>query len=105
MTEKVTDEKMTPERVLALAEHARLGLTEEEARALAPRMERVLEAAAALHEVDTSGVDLEDAVHVLDRKGVLRKDEVGPSLSNEQATAGGPDVQEGFFKVPRLHDQ
>lgn len=103
MNATVTDAKMTPERVLALARQARLGLTEEEAAALAPRLERVLAAAEQLHEVDVSGV--EPAVHVSERVNVLRDDETGPSLSNEEALGNAPDVQDGFFKVPRLHEQ
>lgn len=93
---------MTPERVLALAEHARLGLTADEAEALAPRLQSVLDAAETLHEVDTSGV--EAAVHASDRMNVLREDVVGDSLPRDAALRGAPDVQDGFFKVPRLHE-
>lgn len=99
----VTDKQMTPAQVLALAEQARLGLTEEEAKQLAPRLQRVLEAAEQLHEVDVTGVEAK--VHVGDRVNVLRPDVVGPSLGNEAALADAPAVQDGFFKVPRLHEQ
>lgn len=95
--------KMTPERVLALAEQARLGLTEAEAKGLATKLQSVLEAAAALQRVDTSGIDAK--VHVFDHKNVLRADVVGESLPNDKALADAPDVQDGMFKVPRLHEQ
>lgn len=103
MNGTVTEGKMTPERVLDLARQARLGLTEEEAATLAPRLQTVLEAAEQLHEVDVAGV--EAAVHVQQRVNVLREDETGASLSNEAALQDAPDVQDGFFKVPRLHEQ
>lgn len=99
----MTDKKMTPERVLALAEQARLGISEDEARSLAPRLQSVLDAAEQLYDVDTSGVEAD--VHVHDRLNVLRDDVVGDSLPTEQALDQAPDVQDGFFKVPRLHEQ
>lgn len=103
MSKTVTDKKMTSERVLALAEQARLGVTEAEAHTLALRLQSVLDAAEELYEVDTTGVEpLFQLSHQV--KGP-REDRIGPSLSNEAALAGAPDVQDGFFKVPRLHDQ
>lgn len=95
--------EMTPERVLELAEQARLGLSEEEAKQLAPKLQKVLEAVSALRDVDTTGV--EAVVHVEAGGNVLREDEVGQSLSRESVLAGAPDVQDGMFKVPRLHEQ
>lgn len=95
--------EMTRERVLALAQQARLGLTKQEADELAPKLQKILQAADELHEVDTAGVgaDLSSTV----QSNVLRADVVGESLPRENVLAGAPDVQDGMFKVPRLHEQ
>lgn len=95
--------KMTPERVLALADQARISVTEDEAQQLAPKLQSVLEAAAALQQVDTSGIEAD--VHVSDHVNVLRDDVVGRSLPRDDVLAQAPEVQDGMFKVPRLHEQ
>jgi len=82
---------------------ARLRLTDEEVARFSRDLSNILRYVAQLNELDTA--DVPPTAHPLDVHNVLREDEIGPSVSSEQATANAPDRQDGFFKVPKVLDQ
>ncbi|MGH9320809.1 MAG: Asp-tRNA(Asn)/Glu-tRNA(Gln) amidotransferase subunit GatC [Vicinamibacteria bacterium] len=99
--------KIGPEHVRKLAELARLSLTDEECDALTRELERILDYAQRIQELDTEGV--EPTSHALLEMGQevgqdagLREDEPRPGLARERVLAAAPDEGEGLFKVPRV---
>ncbi len=92
----------TKTEVERLATLARLSLTDEEKTLFTAQLDRILQYARQVCELDTSGVPATS--HVLDQQPVERPDETRPSLDQTQAIANAPEpaVGEGLFKVPRV---
>jgi len=83
-----------------VARLARLHFDEEELARLQPELGRIIDYVRQLAELDLSG--LEPTSHAVPLKNVLRADEPVPGLTQEEATANGPDVERGQFVVPRI---
>jgi len=83
-----------------VARLARLELNEEEKRRFAEQLGAILEYAAKLNELDTSGV--EPTTHVLPISNVLREDEVRPSWPLDEVLRNAPDSEDGQFRVPAV---
>lgn len=94
--------ELSREEVARIAALAHLALTEEEAALFARQLAAILEYAAEIRGLDTSGV--EPTARVLGRLPVDRPDETGASLSREDALANAPDPSpdRAFFRVPRV---
>ena len=93
--------KVSREVVEHVALLARLELSDEEIGRLQVEMGRILEHAERLQEIDTT--DIEGTSHVLPITNVYRaSDEVGESLTPEEAIANAPDSSENLFRVPRI---
>lgn len=80
-----------------VAELARLELTAAEIELFAGQLAAVLDYAAQLQAVDTTGVP--PTATVLPLRSVMRPDEVRPSLPAAQALANAPDQRHGYFRV------
>ena len=79
---------------------ARLGLSDERAKALARDMNTILEHMSVLEKVNTDGV--REFVTDDDAGMRLRRDE-GPAVPlNAPASSFAPEMREGLFVVPRL---
>jgi aspartyl-tRNA(Asn)/glutamyl-tRNA(Gln) amidotransferase subunit C len=83
-----------------VARLARLGLTDEEKERLRRELGLILEHAARVAEV--AAEDVPPTSHPIPRANVLRPDEPGPSLTQEEALANAPEVEDGRFKVPPI---
>jgi aspartyl-tRNA(Asn)/glutamyl-tRNA(Gln) amidotransferase subunit C len=81
------------------AQLARLALSEEESRTLAPELDAILEHFRVLAEVDTEGVP--PCAGVSDLRDVLRPDEPRPSGLDERLLEGAPDRRGRHYGVPR----
>lgn len=92
--------KITRQDVENVALLSRLEMTPEELDAYAGQLNAILEYADVLNKLDTTGV--EPTAHVLPLKNVMRPDEVKPSLPRELALANAPEVEDGYFKVPKI---
>ena len=79
---------------------SRLELSETELDKFTGQLDAILEYIDVLNQVDTSAV--EPMAHVLEIRNVMRADEVQPSLPREAALQNAPDVEDGFFKVPKI---
>ncbi len=79
---------------------ARLALTDEEIDAFTGQLAAVLEHAAGVAALDTSGVP--PTAHPLPLINVLRDDEVRPCLDRDEVLAAAPAAEAGRFKVPRI---
>ncbi|WP_044642008.1 Asp-tRNA(Asn)/Glu-tRNA(Gln) amidotransferase subunit GatC [Risungbinella massiliensis] len=87
------------ERVAALA---RLKLTEAEKEQFTEQLNKILQFADKLNELDTENV--EPTSHVLPMKNVMREDEVRESLDREKVLQNAPDQQDGMFRVPAVFE-
>jgi aspartyl-tRNA(Asn)/glutamyl-tRNA(Gln) amidotransferase subunit C len=86
--------------VAHVARLARLDLTDDELERFTEQLGAVLEHAADVAALDTSGV--EPTAHPLPLRNVLREDRVVPSLDREEVLAQAPAVEANRFKVPPI---
>ena len=89
--------EMDLSRVVKLA---RIELTLEEERRLAPQLSEVLKYIEKLNELDVSGV--EPTAHATPLSNVMREDEPRDSLSQEDALRNAPKAANGLFVVPKI---
>ncbi len=83
-----------------IATLAKLRFNEREKEKMTSELNTILHYVEQLNECDTTHV--EPLANMNDRTNVLRKDEVIPSIPNEDALKNAPDSQERFFKVPKV---
>jgi aspartyl-tRNA(Asn)/glutamyl-tRNA(Gln) amidotransferase subunit C len=86
--------------VMRMARLARLELSEEEIELYQRDLNSFLVSGRKLQQVDVSKV--EGTSHAVAVIGELRPDVVGESLPQEAVLGAGPQVFNGFFKVPRI---
>jgi aspartyl-tRNA(Asn)/glutamyl-tRNA(Gln) amidotransferase subunit C len=83
-----------------VARLARLELSEEERERMQRELTGILDHAEKIQALDLDGVPATS--HALPLSNVLRKDEVRPSLSPEEALSNAPEAEDGRFRVPRI---
>jgi aspartyl-tRNA(Asn)/glutamyl-tRNA(Gln) amidotransferase subunit C len=83
-----------------VAKLARLAVTDEEARLLAPQLSDILDYANELQEVELS--DVEPTSHSFPLYNVLRADEPKAGLTREAALKNAPDSDGGQVRVPAV---
>lgn len=88
------------EDVRHVAALARLGLSEERARALVAELNTILEHMDVLSKVDTGGVE---PVAGIGAAGTPLRPDAGPPIPLERGIESfAPRTADGFFLVPRL---
>ena len=91
---------LSPDDVAALAQLARIDLTDDELAHLAPPLDDILASVAQVSEVAAD--DIPPTSHPLPLTNVFRVDEVRPSLDREAALSGAPAAEDDRFRVPRI---
>jgi aspartyl-tRNA(Asn)/glutamyl-tRNA(Gln) amidotransferase subunit C len=91
---------LTREQVVAIAELARLSLTEEEIALYQEQLSEVLEYAERLQSVDTAAIP--PTATVLPVRNVMRRDDPCPSMTRDDLLANAPKAQEGCFRVQAI---
>ena len=86
--------------VAHVAKLARINLTEEETKLFQAQLERVLEYAEKLRELDLSHV--ESAAHAVPIFNVFREDAPRDWLSAEEALRNAPRQANGLFVVTKV---
>jgi len=89
---------LTIEEVEHIARLARLNLTDEEKARYREQLSAILDYAARLHSLDTTGISPTSSV--LPPRTVLRSDEPRPGLSREDLLSNAPDISDNQFRVP-----
>ena len=92
--------RLSNEEVEHIALLSRLELSETERERAQDELSQILGYFEALSELDTTGV--EPTMHALPLQNVLRKDEVRPGLSRDEALLNAPEQADGMFQVPRV---
>ncbi len=93
-------ERITRTDVSHVARLARLDLTDGELDQFTEQLGDVLEHAAGVAALDTSGV--EPTAHPLPLVNVLRPDEPRPGLDRGEVLAMAPAAEDNRFRVPRI---
>jgi len=96
----VTDPALTRDDAAYVARLARIDLTDDELDLYAGQLAVVLDHAAQVAALDTTGV--EPTAHPLPLQNVLRRDEPRPSLDRAEVLAQAPSVEDDRFLVPRI---
>jgi aspartyl-tRNA(Asn)/glutamyl-tRNA(Gln) amidotransferase subunit C len=86
-----------------VARLARLELTPEERERFRRQLGLILEHAERVREL--AAEDVPPTSHPIPRANVMRPDAPEPTLSQEEALAGAPEVEDGRFKVPRILEE
>jgi aspartyl-tRNA(Asn)/glutamyl-tRNA(Gln) amidotransferase subunit C len=91
---------VSTEQVRHIAKLARIAMSDEEVRRLAPELNNILGWVEQLGEVNTDGVEALTAV--IDQKLRLREDVVTEGNIRDEVLANAPEAQHGFFAVPKV---
>ncbi|MFL7890742.1 MAG: Asp-tRNA(Asn)/Glu-tRNA(Gln) amidotransferase subunit GatC [Anaerolineales bacterium] len=92
--------KLTREEVEHIAELARLRLSGQEKVRYAEQLSDILDYAARLQSVDTSGIS--PTARVSSTGTGLREDKIHSGLSQKQLLENAPDTEKGQFRVPPI---
>lgn len=93
-------DRITTAEVAHVARLARLELSDDELGMFTGQLAAVLEHAADIEALDTTGV--EPTAHPLPLSNVWREDAVVPGLDREEVLAAAPDVEDHRFRVPPI---
>ncbi len=94
---------LTREQVEHIAELAKIGLSEGEIERYREQLSAILDYAAALQRLDTTGIP--PTARVQEGTNVCRADVPGPSLPVEDALANAPSRRDDFFRVPPVIEE
>ena len=92
--------EISREDVANLAKLARIDMSDAELDHLSKELSVILEAVASVQEV--AAADVPPTSHPLPLQNIFRKDEVRPSLTQNEVLSGAPAQEEGRFKVPQI---
>jgi aspartyl-tRNA(Asn)/glutamyl-tRNA(Gln) amidotransferase subunit C len=90
--------KLTLQEVEHIAQLARLELTLEEKERYQQQLSAILDYAARLQQLDTTGIA--PTASVLPPHSALRADEPAPGLSTTAVLANAPATDQAQFRVP-----
>ncbi len=96
----MTADKLSRDDAAYVARLARIDLTDEELDLYASQLAVVLDHAAQVAALDTTGV--EPTAHPLPLKNVFRDDVPRPSLDRGEVLSQAPAVEDDRFLVPRI---
>lgn len=94
--------RITREDVERLADTARLYILEDEIEQMTEEINKIIEYARTLQEVDTTGV--EPTTHVIELTNVMRDDTPEEGMDRDLLFKNAPDHEDGQFKVPSVLD-
>ncbi len=93
--------RISRDDITKLGRLARIGISDDVARTLAPQLDSILDYVARLQEVDTEHTETTNQVTGL--RDVWREDAVVPSeYSREELLANAPATEDGYIKVRRV---
>ena len=96
MTQHVTEKD-----VRAIAEYARIGLTDEELPQMTEDLNAIIESLRPITEYDLEGV--EPTFHPIgDLSNVMREDVEVAGFTQEEALGNAPKQQDGSFLIPSI---
>ncbi len=94
--------EITPETIEYVSALANLKLNKEEKIQTKKDLEQILGYIEVIQELDTKSV--EPLTHIVQRKNVVREDEVKESIDREQILKNAPLIKDNCFTVPKAVD-
>jgi aspartyl-tRNA(Asn)/glutamyl-tRNA(Gln) amidotransferase subunit C len=91
---------LTPEEVRRIAELARIGVSDAEARTIQAELNKIFELIGAMQKVDTEGIA--PMTHAQGAALRLREDKVTEPDQRERFQAVAPQVERGLYLVPKV---
>ncbi|MFQ5705863.1 MAG: Asp-tRNA(Asn)/Glu-tRNA(Gln) amidotransferase subunit GatC [bacterium] len=91
---------ISEQEVEKIAALAKLRFSKAEQARIAGQLRKIVSYVEKLDELDTEHVA--PTHQVIDVKNVLRKDEVEPWLSQDEALQNAPQSKQGYFSVPKV---
>ena len=91
---------LTLEEVRRIAELARIGINDAEARVVQAKLNDIFEMIGKMQRVDTDGI--EPMTHAQGLALRLREDTVTESDQRERFQAVAPQVEQGLYLVPKV---
>jgi aspartyl-tRNA(Asn)/glutamyl-tRNA(Gln) amidotransferase subunit C len=91
---------ITEDVIKNVAKLARLAVSEDEVKKLAPQLSEIISYAEQLQQADLS--DIVPTSHSLALSNVLREDVPRPGLKREQALTNAPDSDGQQIRVPAI---
>ena len=95
--------KLNPQQVQKVAKLANIPVSEEEVEKYSDQLSKILDYIDQLNSVDTAGV--EPTFNITGLSNVLRDDEVGERLSQEEALKNTSQKKEGFFVTKGVFEE
>jgi aspartyl-tRNA(Asn)/glutamyl-tRNA(Gln) amidotransferase subunit C len=95
--------ELSHENVRAIAELAKLELTEAEIDLYTSQLSAILDYFEHLQSVDTSHID--STASVLPLRSVMRADATGDPLTPAEVTTNAPDSEDNQFRVSAVLDE
>lgn len=92
--------KLTEEQVKHVAKLANLELTSREVKKFQEQLSAVLDYMESLGQVETE--EIEQTSQVMNLKNVLREDETGSSLTQEEALSGTSAKDKSMFRTKAI---
>lgn len=83
-----------------VAKLAQLNLNDEEKELFTKQLEDILNFVDKLKELNTEGI--EPTSTVIPVKNVSRNDKKEDSFAQEEALLNAPDIENGYFKIPKI---
>lgn len=95
--------KLTADQVKKVAKLANLPLSEEEIDKYSEQLSKILDYIDQLNRVDAP--EVEPTFNVTGLSNILREDEVGESLSQEEALQNASQKKNGFFVTKGVFEE
>ncbi|MRH30334.1 Asp-tRNA(Asn)/Glu-tRNA(Gln) amidotransferase subunit GatC [Microbacterium sp. SYP-A9085] len=92
--------EITPELVRHLGVLARIQLSDAEVERLTGQLDVIVDNIAKVSQVATP--DVPATSHPIALENVFRPDEIGQTLTHEQALSNAPDAADGRFRVTAI---
>jgi len=92
--------EITPDLVRHLGVLARIQLSDEEVERLTGQLDVIVDNIAKVSQVATP--DVAATSHPIPMQNIFRADEVGDTLTREQALSNAPDAADGRFRVTAI---
>lgn len=94
--------KIDKKQVEHIAKLAKLRISDEDAVRLTKEMDKMINFADQLAELDTEGI--EPTMHAIFVSNVFREDKIEPSFTRKQVLSCAPEKDEQFIIVPNIID-
>jgi len=91
---------LSPQEVQRIAELARIGINDAEARAVQAQLNNIFELIGQMQKINTDGI--EPMTHAQGSALRLRQDKVTEENQRQQLQSVAPQVEAGLYLVPRV---